>query len=158
MLLRWCAACLIQTAIRFYRFPVRVDGLTERQRRKGGCITSGCGHKYHLLVRRFPKVILPGPALRGVMLHSGFHAVGVSAGRSYAPHRMPAQLLVRQAVSVLKKMHHRSYRTATGTPGAGSGLTTLSEACRSPHPMGPVCHVASHFAFCSQASWAGAEY
>jgi hypothetical protein len=47
-------------------FPVRVDARRKRQNGKGCCITSCCGHKYHLLALQIPRVTLLRPAFMGI--------------------------------------------------------------------------------------------
>jgi len=40
-----------------FRFPAHVDSRGKRRNGKGCCITSGCGHLFHLLAPELPKVI-----------------------------------------------------------------------------------------------------
>jgi len=113
---------------------------------KGGCITSGCGHKYHLLgAAIFPKVILPRPAF-GELCCFRLPFPGVSAGRVSAIGARATPCAQRQLVCI-KKMHHRSYaRNRTRRwQRIDHPVRSLSVAA----PLVPAAMLL-HFAFCSR--------
>src|SRR3982074_996736 len=91
--------CIPHHAI--FCFPAHVDAGRKLQYGKGGCITSGCGHKYHLLVLQFSKVTLLWPAF--LVLYCIPPAIQGSLGGARQRNRGPRNPLCGKAVSRYQK-------------------------------------------------------